>query len=110
MGICPTGEAPVPRTKKASRMLTIDPYVMRLLQNIPEGKTVLALKGGERIFDQGDSADAIFFIESGKVKISVVSVAGKEAVVAILGSPNFFGEGSLVGQSHRISTSTAIEP
>src|SRR5258708_4352984 len=100
----------MPRAKKASRILTIDPHVMRLLQNISEGKTLIALKEGERIFDQGDSADAIFFIQSGKVKISVVSAAGKEAVVAMLGSPNFFGEGSLVGQSRRISTSTAMEP
>jgi CRP/FNR family transcriptional regulator, cyclic AMP receptor protein len=100
----------VPRAKKASRILSIDPYVIRLLQKVSEGKTLLTLKEGERIFDQGDSADAIFFIESGKVKISVVSASGKEAVVAMLGSPNFFGEGSLIGQSRRISTSTAMAP
>ena len=100
----------MPRAKKASRLLTTDPYIMRFLQNISEGKTLLVLKKGQRIFDQGETADAIFFIESGKIKISVVSTAGKEAVVAMLGSPNFFGEGSLVGQSHRISTSTAMEP
>jgi CRP/FNR family cyclic AMP-dependent transcriptional regulator len=99
----------VPRVKKASRILSIDPYAIRLLQNISEGKTLLALKGGDKIFDQGDTADAIFFIQSGKVKISVVSAAGKEAVVAMLGSPNFFGEGALIGQSRRISTSTAME-
>jgi hypothetical protein len=52
----------VPRAKKASRLLTADPYVMRLLQNTSKGKTLLALKEGERIFDQGDRADAIFFI------------------------------------------------
>jgi CRP-like cAMP-binding protein len=72
---------------------------MRLLQNTFVGKTLLAVKRGEIIFDQGDSADAIFFIQSGKVKISVLSTSGQEAVVAMLGSPSFFGEGSLVGQS-----------
>ncbi|HLH31181.1 MAG TPA: Crp/Fnr family transcriptional regulator [Terriglobia bacterium] len=100
----------MPRPPKASKALPIDPYVMGLLQNILEGKTAFAVKKGDRIFDQGDSADAIFFIESGKVKISVVSAEGKEAIVAVLNSPNFFGEGSLVGQSLRISTATAMEP
>jgi CRP/FNR family cyclic AMP-dependent transcriptional regulator len=98
------------RAKKSPRIPVIDPSVIRLLQHISEGKTLLALKVGEKIFEQGDSADSIFFIESGKVKISVVSAAGKEAVVALLGSPNFFGEGSLIGQFRRISTSTAMEP
>lgn len=82
---------------------------MSLLQNIVEGKTVSAPRKDERIFDQGDRADAIFFIESGKVKISVISAGGKEAIIAVLKSPNFFGEGSLVGQSRRISTATAME-
>ena len=100
----------MPRAKKASRLLTTDPYVKRLLENISEGKTLLELKKGERIFGQGNSADAIFFIQSGKVKMSVISASGKEAVVAMLGSPSFFGEGSLVGQSCRVSTATAIEP
>jgi CRP-like cAMP-binding protein len=83
---------------------------MRLLQNTFVGKTLLAVKRGEIIFDQGDSADAIFFIQSGKVKISVLSTSGQEAVVAMLGSPSFFGEGSLVGQSRRVSTASAMEP
>ena len=65
---------------------------------------------GEKIFSQGDRADAIFFIQSGKVKITVVSTAGKEAVIAMLGPHNFLGEGALVGQSLRISTATALEP
>src|SRR5689334_16283830 len=82
---------------------------MSLLQNIVEGKTAMTLKKGQRIFDQGDRADAIFFIESGRVKISVVSAGGKEVIVAVLNCPDFFGEGSLVGQSHRISAATAME-
>ncbi len=52
----------------------------------------------------------VFFVQSGKVKISVVSPGGKEAVLVMLGSHDFFGEGSLVGQSLRVSTATALEP
>jgi CRP/FNR family cyclic AMP-dependent transcriptional regulator len=98
--------------KKAAKVTStpIDPYVAILLEKISEGKQVLSLPKGEKIFAQGDCADAIFFIQSGKVKISVVSAAGKEAVLVILGPHNFFGEGSLVGQSLRMSTATTLEP
>src|SRR5207253_4779748 len=100
------------RAKKVLRIAAaaVDPYVMGLLENISEGKRVLTLSTNETIFAQGDQADAIFFIESGKVKISVVSSGGKEAVLVMLGPRNFLGEGSLVGQSRRISTATTLEP
>ena len=100
------------RAKKASKALPrrIDNYVTALLEKISAGKQVLNLPKGEKIFSQGESADAIFFIQSGKVKISVVSAAGKEAVLIMLGPRKFFGEGSLVGQSIRVSTATALEP
>ena len=94
----------------ATLTLPIDPYVAALLAETTEGKHVLNLDKGERIFTQGDLPDAIFFIESGKVKISVVSGAGKEAVLAMLGPQGFFGEGALVGQSLRMSTATTLEP
>jgi len=102
----------MPTKKKAAKATStpIDPYVATLLEKISEGKQVLSLPKGEKIFAQGDSADAIFFVQSGKVKISVVSAAGKEAVLVILGPHNFFGEGSLVGQSLRMSTATTLEP
>ena len=102
----------MPTKKKAAKATStpIDPYVATLLEKISEGKQVLRLPKGEKIFAQGDSADAIFFIQSGKVKISVVSAAGKEAVLVIVGPHNFFGEGSLVGQSLRMSTATTLEP
>ena len=87
-----------------------DPYVMNLLEKISEGKHILNTRKGETIFSQGDDADAIFFIQSGKVKMTVVSVAGKEAVIAMLGAHDFLGEGALVGQTLRISTATALEP
>jgi CRP-like cAMP-binding protein len=102
----------MPTKKKVAKTTStaIDPYVATLLEKILEGKQVLSLPSGEKIFAQGDRADAIFFIQSGKVKISVVSSAGKEAVLVILGPHNFFGEGSLVGQSLRMSTATTLEP
>lgn len=87
-----------------------DPYVARLLRGITTGKTVLNVKKGDKIFAQGDLADAIYFIESGKLKISVISTAGKEAVLTMLGPHDFLGEGSLVGQTLRMSTATALEP
>jgi CRP/FNR family transcriptional regulator, cyclic AMP receptor protein len=87
-----------------------DPYVTSLLEKISDGKRILNIEAGETIFAQGDLADAIFFIESGKVKVSVVSAGGKEAVLVMLGPRNFLGEGSLVGQSLRVSTATTLEP
>ncbi len=56
------------------------------------------------VFSQGDPADAVFYIQSGKVKVTVVSEQGKEAVVAMLGTNDFFGEGCLAGQAQRIAT------
>jgi CRP/FNR family transcriptional regulator, cyclic AMP receptor protein len=87
-----------------------DPYVTNLLEKISQGKHILTLAPEETIFVQGDGADAVYFIESGKVKMSVVSAAGKEAVLVMLGPHNFLGEGCLVGQTVRISTATALEP
>jgi CRP-like cAMP-binding protein len=86
------------------------PYVAALLEEIAEGKTILKLSKGARVFSQGQPSDSIYFVETGKVKISVISEAGKEAILAILGPQNFFGEGSLVGQSLRISTASTLEP
>jgi CRP/FNR family transcriptional regulator, cyclic AMP receptor protein len=60
------------------------------------------------IFAQGDAADAVFYIKSGKVKVTVVSKQGKEAVVAILGADEFVGEGCLIGQPKRLATAAAM--
>jgi CRP-like cAMP-binding protein len=87
-----------------------DPYVTTLLEKISDGKNVMSVRKGKKIFSQGDRADAIYFVQSGRVKVSVVSSAGKEAVLAMLGPHDFFGEGSLVGQSLRMSTATTLEP
>jgi CRP/FNR family transcriptional regulator, cyclic AMP receptor protein len=102
----------VPRAKKAAKTFTLLPnlHVMDLLETISQGKVLLKLKKGEKLFSQGDRADAIFFLQSGKVKITVISAAGKEAVIAMMGPHHFLGEGALVGQSLRISTATILEP
>jgi CRP/FNR family transcriptional regulator, cyclic AMP receptor protein len=60
------------------------------------------------IFSQGSPADAVFYIEKGKVKLTVLSTRGKEAVVGILNSGDFFGEGSLAGQLRRMATATTM--
>lgn len=91
-------------------MALADPYVGTLLKAITSGKSLLNVARGERIFSQGDATDGIYFIETGKVKISVISGGGKEAVLVILGPRDFLGEGSLVGQPLRISTAIALEP
>ena len=102
----------MPRMKKTAKTTTTwaDPYLENLLENISEGKRVLNPQKGEKLFAQGDKADAIFFIQSGKVKITVVSAAGKEAVIAVVGARSFLGEGALVGQPLRISTATVLAP
>jgi CRP/FNR family cyclic AMP-dependent transcriptional regulator len=74
------------------------------------GRKVQGFKKKEMIFSQGDSAESVFYIQKGSVKVSIVSGEGKEAVVAILGTGDFFGEGCLAGQARRIGTATAVTP
>jgi len=71
-------------------------------------KSASAYEKGKVIFSQGSPADAVFYINEGEVKLTVVSERGKEAVIAILGSRDFFGEGSLAGQSMRMATATTM--
>jgi CRP/FNR family transcriptional regulator, cyclic AMP receptor protein len=72
------------------------------------GGTSKDYRKGSSVFSQGDRADSVFYIEKGKVKLTVLSARGKEAVVAILGSGDFFGEGSLAGQPLRMATATTM--
>ena len=88
----------------------IDPYVTTLLEKITVGKRELSFRKGEEVFSQGEPADSIYFIQTGRIKITVVSAGGKEAVLAMLGPHDFFGEGSLVKQSLRVSTAKTLEP
>jgi CRP/FNR family cyclic AMP-dependent transcriptional regulator len=73
-----------------------------------KGRTIAKHRKSEIIFSQGDHANAVFYIKKGKVKITVVSKQGKEAVVAILGSDQFVGEGCLIGQPKRLATASAM--
>jgi CRP/FNR family cyclic AMP-dependent transcriptional regulator len=79
-----------------------------LLAKVGSGRTTVAFRKGEVVFTQGDPADSIFRIEKGKLKLTVVSSQGKEAVIALLAGGDFFGEGCLAGQIKRMSTATAM--
>jgi len=79
------------------------------LTKVGEGKTSLISPKKQTIFSQGDAAEAVFYIQAGKVKLTVVSQQGKEAVVAILERGAFFGESCLAGQVIRTATATAVE-
>ena len=72
------------------------------------GKTSVKYRKGETVFAQGDACDSIFYIQSGTCKVSVISEQGKEAVVALHGKGDFFGEGCLNGQPRRLATVTAM--
>jgi CRP/FNR family cyclic AMP-dependent transcriptional regulator len=79
-----------------------------LLSAITRGKTVVDYSADRRIFDQGQPADSIFYVRKGKVKLSVVSRQGKEAIVATLSAGEFLGEGCLAGQPLRMATATTV--
>ena len=78
------------------------------LKTAAKGRAVCKHPKNRIIFAQGDAADSVHYIQSGKVKVTVVSQEGKEAVVAILGADEFFGEGCLIGQPKRLATARAM--
>jgi CRP/FNR family cyclic AMP-dependent transcriptional regulator len=79
------------------------------LAKVGEGKTILEFRKDAIVFAQGDVANTVFYIQTGRVKTVVISEQGKEAVVGILGPGQFFGEGCMNGHSLRIATTTAME-
>src|ERR1700685_543220 len=79
------------------------------LAMVGTGKTILKFEKNQHVFEQGDVADAVFYIQKGNVKLTVLSEHGKEAVVGILESGQFFGEGCMNGHALRIATTTAME-
>jgi len=89
-------------------LLAFDPNAF--LTRIEEGKKTLEYRSKQVVFSQGDAADAVFFIQSGKVKLTVVSTRGKEAVIGVLERSSFFGEGCLAGQPLRMATASVIQP
>jgi CRP-like cAMP-binding protein len=78
------------------------------LATIGNGRKILAVPKKQVIFAQGDSADAVFYVQKGKVRLTVVSKIGKEATIAIVSEGNFFGEGSLAGQLLRMGSAAAM--
>ena len=96
-----------PKTKTAQKP-AFDPQVF--LDSAGVAKKIAEFRKKETIFSQGDLAEDVVYIQKGGVRLSVVNEAGKEAVVAVLGPGDFFGEGCLAGQSIRIGTATAITP
>ncbi len=78
------------------------------LARIGDGRSIGKYRKGQVVFSQGDPGDAVFYIQKGKAKLTVVSEQGKEAVIAILGADEFFGEGCLAGQTQRIATVTTM--
>jgi CRP-like cAMP-binding protein len=94
------------RTRKA-RKISFDPAAF--LAKVGEGKTISTFGKNEVVFSQGDEADAVFYIQNGRIKLTVISAQGKEAVVAIMETGQFFGEGCLNGHPLRMATTTAME-
>jgi CRP/FNR family transcriptional regulator, cyclic AMP receptor protein len=86
---------------------SFDPKIF--LAKVGTGKTILKFEKNQHVFEQGDVADAVFYIQKGRVKLTVLSEQGKEAVVGILEPGQFFGEGCLNGHPLRIATTAAME-
>jgi CRP/FNR family cyclic AMP-dependent transcriptional regulator len=90
----------------AAKKRAFNPNVF--LATIGDGRKILAVPKKQMIFAQGDEADAVFYVQTGKVRLTVVSKVGKEATIAIVNAGNFFGEGSLAGQLLRMGSAAAM--
>ena len=90
----------------AKRLSKFDPKAF--LSTIDGGRKIAAFPKKQTIFVQGDSSDAVFYIQEGKVKLTVVSTIGREATIAILNEGDFFGEGCLTGQALRLCAASAM--
>jgi CRP-like cAMP-binding protein len=93
-------------TKPGNGRIAFDPKTF--LATVNHGRTVTEYRAGDVIFLQASPADSVFYIQKGRIKIVVASKQGKEAVVALLGPGEFFGEGCLIGQPLRLSTARAM--
>jgi CRP/FNR family transcriptional regulator, cyclic AMP receptor protein len=88
------------------KLIAFDPSTF--LATIGEGRKTMAVEKKHAIFSQGDSADAVFYIQKGRVRLTVVSKTGKEATIGMISERNFFGEGSLAGQTVRMGSAAAM--
>jgi len=96
------------KLKKNGNGRSFDPQVF--LDTAGVARKVAEFRRGESIYSQGDAADSVMYVQKGGVKFSVVNGSGKEAVVAMFGPTDFFGEGCMAGQSIRMGTATALTP
>jgi CRP/FNR family transcriptional regulator, cyclic AMP receptor protein len=97
--------------KQKTPSLTVPPFsAQAFLDSAGVAKTVAQYRRGEAVFTQGDLSEHVMYIRAGGVKLSVLSKTGREAVVAMLGPGDFFGEGCLAGQRLRMGTATAVTP
>ena len=92
---------------KKRRRVAFNPKIF--LAKVGEGKTISEIQKDKIVFSQGEVADAVFYIQKGKIKLTVISERGKEAVVGILEPGQFFGEGCLNGHPLRVTTAAAID-
>src|SRR4051812_11526009 len=95
---------------KAKTLKASEFSVQAFLDSAGIAKKVLPYRRGEAVFTQGEACEHIWYIQSGGIKLSVLSKTGKEAVVAMLGPGDFFGEGCLAGQEVRMGSATAVTP
>jgi len=93
-------------SKPKKKKLPFDPKTF--LSKVNGGHSLSDYRKNETVYAQGDPADSVFYIHKGKAKITVLSEQGKEAVVALLGPGDFFGEGCLAGQPRRMATASAM--
>jgi CRP/FNR family cyclic AMP-dependent transcriptional regulator len=100
------GEVFMVPTKLAENTREFDPQ--EFLATIGQGRKVVVFPKKQAVFTQGDAADSVFYIQQGKVKLTVVSKVGKEATLGILGEGDFFGEGGLAGQALRMGSATTM--
>ncbi len=96
------------KTTKSNGIKTFDPQVF--LDTSGVARKMAEFRRGESIYSQGESAESVMYVQKGGVKFSVVNGSGKEAVVAMFGPNDFFGEGCMAGQSVRMGTATAVTP
>ena len=96
----------MPPPKSANKRRDFDPK--KFLSTIGDGRKSVTFPRKQKIFAQGDVADAVFYIQKGKVRLTVVSEHGKEATVGVLNSGDFFGEGALAGQTLRMGSASGM--
>jgi CRP-like cAMP-binding protein len=99
-------DPPLRSQRDSEKKPDFDP--LAFLATIGEGRRFVLFPKKERVFAQGDAADAVFYLQTGKVRLTVVSKTGKEATIRILSEGEFFGEGSLAGQPLRMDSATAM--